>query len=43
MGKRIENVADDSIIRSSMNAVVAIYELERPGGIISLSANIGNK
>jgi len=31
LGKRIENVADDSIIRSSMNAVVAMYELETTG------------
>lgn len=32
MGKQIRNVADDPMTRSSMNAVVKLYELAVIGG-----------
>ena len=32
-GKRIENVVDDPIIRPSMNAVAATYELAATAGV----------
>jgi 4-hydroxybutyryl-CoA dehydratase / vinylacetyl-CoA-Delta-isomerase len=43
-GKRIENVADDPIIRPSIYAVVITYELaQRPEVIIYFLGSIGKK